>query len=181
MKNENLLFRVLKIIAWIGISFFFVKISFGQTLKIKQIRQATQKINMFKNYQKVVIDDAELFLGHATDNGATLTALYKGQCLKKIIEWVGGSNLVVNNEYYFENNKLIFVYALKSSYRFNYTNQEFNYKKLDVVFEGRYYFERDKIVDIITSKKQFSKNNNQVAIDFLKTSKKYIELYKGKR
>jgi hypothetical protein len=76
-----------------------------------KIQKFYQQINDYKNYKTITIDNAEAFLGHGTDNGGSLIGYYKGYNLRKVVEWVGLSNRVIQNEYYFEKAKLIFVYS----------------------------------------------------------------------
>jgi len=146
-----------------------------------KIKKVYQEINSYKNYKTVTIDNAEEFLGHGTDNGGSLTGYYKGDSLKKIIEWVGLSNKVIQNEYYFDNNKLVFVYSTESRYRFNDSTQNFDYSKLDNVFKGRYYFDNDKLIDTILNDKEHVATKKQDAADFLTSSKEYLRLLKAKR
>ena len=77
------------------------------TIALSQIKKLFVQINSYKDYKIVTIDDAEEFLGHGTDNGGSLKGYYKGDSLKKIIEWVGLSNRVVQNEYYLDKDKLV--------------------------------------------------------------------------
>lgn len=147
-------------------------------LKIKNTYQQT---NNYKNYKTVVIDDGEEFLEHAPDNGATLTGYFKADSLKKIVEWIGLSNKVIEREYYFDKNNLIFVYSTESKYRFNDKTETFDYTKLDNVFKGRYYFDKDHLIDTILSDKEHNETKNQDAADFLTSSKGYLKLLSAKR
>ena len=152
-----------------------------KTLTVAQIRQACQQINEYKNYKVVTIDDAEEFLGHGTDNGGSLKGYYKGDSLKKIVEWVGLSNRVIQNEYYFNKGKLVFVYAIDKRYKFIEKNEAFDYSKFDKVTTGRYYFSNDRLIETITSDKEDQKTKQQAAIGFLSSSKNYISLLNAKR
>jgi hypothetical protein len=80
--------------------------------KIFEIKKIFQKINSFKKYKIITINDAEKFLGNNTDNGGSLKGYFMGDTLKKIAEWVGLSNRVIQNEFYFKNDMLVFVYAV---------------------------------------------------------------------
>ena len=141
-----------------------------------KIKKAYKEINAYKNYKKITIDESEDFLGHNTDNGGSLTAYYKDDSVKKIIEWVGLSNKIIQNEYYLNNDKLIFVYSTEEMYRFNERTQNFDYSKLDSVFKGRYYFEKEKLIDTIFNNKQHEETKEQDADTFLTSSKSYLKL-----
>ena len=146
-----------------------------------KIKKVCQQINHYKNYKTVTIDDAEEFLGHGTDNGGSLTGYYKGDSLKKVIEWVGLSNKVIQNEYYFDNDKLIFVFSTESKYRFNDRTQSFDYTKLDNVFKGRYYFDNGKLIYTLLNDTEHTTSKKQDAAEFLTSSRDYLELLKTKR
>ena len=146
-----------------------------------KIKKVYEKTNDYKNYRTVTINDAEEFLGHGTDNGGSLTGYYKGDSLKKVIEWVGLSNMVIQSEYYFDNDKLIFVYSTESRYRFNDSTQSFDYSKLDNVFKGRYYFNNGKLINTILNDKEHTATKKKDTVDFLTSSKNYLKLLKTKR
>lgn len=146
-----------------------------------QIKKAYQEINSYKKYKTVTIDDAGEFIGHSTDNGGSLKGYYKEDSLKKIVEWVGLSNRVVQNEYYFDKGKLVFVYSTDSRYQFNKNTGEFDYSKFDEIFEGRYYFNNDKLIDAIISDSEHEKTKQKAAKDFLMSSKSYVKLLNARR
>ena len=128
----------------------------------------------------MTIDDPEKFLGQNTDNGASLKGYYKADSLKKIVEWVGLSNRVIQNEYYFDNGKLIFVYSAESRYKYSDSLQTLAYSKLELVFTGRYYFDNEKLFDTILSDKKHNSSKQKDAMDFVATIKDYIKLLQAK-
>ena len=174
---------------YISLTFFTLftfTMAYGQGKEDKKyalfkIKKVYQKTNDYKNYKTVIINDVEEFLGHGTDNGGSLTGYYKGDSLKKVIEWVGLSNKVIQNEYYFDNDKLIFVYSTESRYKFNDSTQSFDYSKLENVFKGRYYFDHDKLIDTILNDKEYVATKKPDSVDFLTSSKGYLRLLKTKR
>ena len=153
----------------------------GKTERLIKIREKTRAINTETNYKVVRLEDAELILGHATDGGASLTGYYKDGALQKIIEWVGLSNRVIQNEYYFDSGKLIFVYATESQYAFNDSLQSLDYTKLIPVSNGRYYFENNQLSDVILAKKSLEKSKKEDAKSFLHRVKAYKTLLDKKR
>lgn len=148
---------------------------------ISRIRKIYMEINDYKDYKTVTIDDAEQFLGHGTDNGASLTGYYQSDSLKKLIEWVGLSNRVIQNEYYFDKEKLVFVYSTESKYRFNDNTESFDYSKLDSVFKGRYYFGNDNLIESILSDKEHERTKQKDSEDFLNSSRDYLKLLNARR
>jgi hypothetical protein len=178
-KNISLLFFLL----------FTLTTTFGQGKKTNldksvamlSIRNSFQEINSYTKYKIVTVDEAEEFLEHNPDNGASLKGYYKSDSLKKIIEWLGLSNKVIQNEYYFDNGKLIFVYTKESKYKFIDSTQSFDYSKLLPVFQGRYYFSNEKLFETKLTDKEHYQSKEQDALNFLDTSKKFTKVLNAKR
>lgn len=175
-----------KFIALTFVSVLCLTNSYGQAKADKsstlaQIKKIFKQINDYKNYKVVTIDDSEELLGHGTDNGGSLKGYYKGDSLKKIIEWVGLSNRVVQNEYYFNKGKLVLVYSTDSRCKANDKTGEIDCSKFDKVFKGRYYFTDDKLIDTILSDKEHEVTKSQDAADFLASGRDYIKLLNAKR
>lgn len=153
----------------------------GRSKPINQIKSIYQQINDFKNYELILIEDAEEILGHATDNGASLTGYFNKGILKKIVLWVGLSNKVIQQEYYLDKDKLVFVYSKESRYRFNDSNQSFDYSKLDNVSDARYYFSNDKLIHTIFNDKKYVETKAEDSAFFLTSVKDYMTLLTAKR
>ena len=165
---------------------FALTTTFGQvkqdkSIIILNIKKSYEQINSYKNYKTVTIDEAEEFLEHNPDNGASLKGYYKSDSLKKIIEWLGLSNKVIQNEYYFDKGKLIFVYTKESKYKFIDSTQSFDYSKLQPVFQGRYYFSNEKLFETKLTDKEHYQSKEQDALNFLDTSKKFTKVLNAKR
>lgn len=168
-------------------SFLTSTATYGQQKDVKnyavfKIKKIYQQINQYKNYKTITIDEVENFTGHNTDNGGSLTGYYKGDSLKKIVEWIGHSNKVIQNEYYLNNDKLAFVYSTERMYKFNKKTFSFDYSKLDDISKkGRYYFDNEKLIDAILSNKERNDTQEEDATNFISTSKEYMQLLKEKR
>jgi hypothetical protein len=177
MKTTNIAFLIFAILCF--------SISYGQiktdTATLTRIKEAYRQINDYKNYKVVTIDDSEEFLGHGTDNGWSLKGYYKGDSLKKIVEWVGLSNRVIENEYYFDKGKLVFVYSKVKAYKFNDSLEVFDQSKFEKEVTRRYYFNNDQLIHAIHSKKEAGRPNHQTATDFLQSGKEYTNLLNTKR
>lgn len=164
---------------------FFINVN-GQVkpeknFALSEIKSVFRRINNYKKYEIVTINDCEDFLGHATDNGGSLKGYFKGDSLKKIVEWVGLSNRVLQREYYFDKGKLVFVYSTESRYGFNDSTESFDYSKLKKVFEGRYYFSKDRLIDTILNDKQHEKTKKKDAAEFLVSGSSYLKLLNSRR
>ena len=176
-----------KLIMLTFFSVFSLTNSFGQSKPqeknsvISSIRQMVRQINNYKNYEVVTIDDSEDFLGHGTDNGGTLKGYYKGASLKKIVEWVGLSNRVVQNEYYFNKGNLVFVYSTDKRCKANDKTGEIDCSKFEKAVKNLYYFSNGKLINAILSDKEHEKTKQQDATDFLTSSNHYLKLLYGRR
>lgn len=145
------------------------------------IRQIFQRINRDSFYRTVKIDDAENIVGYATDGGASLTGYFKGDTLRKIIEWVGLSNRVVQNEYYLDKGKLVFVYFTEKQYAYIDSLQALDYTKLVPAFYGRYYFKNNQLYHAVLSNKKLKQSEKEDAAGFLKRLDAYSILLQKKK
>ena len=148
---------------------------------VEEIRKRFQQINSEEGLQQVKMEDAEEILGHATDGGATLTGYFKKDTLKKIIEWVGLSNRVIQTEYYLDNGRLLFVYSTEKQYAYNDSLQTLDYAKLVPSFQGRYYFNNENLIDALLSPKRRQPSVSEEAAGFLKRMKEHTLLLSRRR
>ena len=121
-------------------------VSFAQTKdeQIKLIRKKFEAINKDTTLRKVTLENEE-FLSNMTDGGGKLTGFYKNKEIKKIYEWIGLSNGISIKEFYFDKERLIFVYEKFDSFVFDAQKNEFDFTKTKTIFEGRYYFSNKKL------------------------------------
>ncbi len=117
---------------------------------INDIRKEFKSINSDSTLIKVVLNNEE-FLDHATDGGGQLTGFYKGGQLKKMVSWIGLSNGNEIFEFYFSNNKLIFVYEQFNSFIYDQEKEILRADTTERTFEGRYYFKDEKLIDQVTT------------------------------
>lgn len=117
---------------------------------INQIRKEYKIINHDTALKKVILKN-ESFVKPMTDGGGELAGYYKVGQLKKMVSWIGLSYGNRIFEYYFKNNKLIFIYEQCNSFVFDKEYQQFRLDTTEVAFEGRYYFHDNKLIDQITT------------------------------
>jgi len=146
---------------------------------IKDIRQEFQGINTEKNL-KVHSLDAEEFLENAPDRGAELKAYLKKDSIVKITEWIGLSYANRTREFYFKNQKLIFVYEKFDSF-ITEKSDSLDFSKARKVFEGRYYFKNDKLIDEKLWGKKPMGGEKTTASDLLSDAKEYVGLFAEKK
>ena len=148
---------------------------------LSHIKQVYRQTNDYKNCKVVTIDDTEEFLGFAADNGGRLDGYYKDDTLKKIVVGVGLSNRIVQDEFYFDKGKLVFVYSIDKTYKFNDKTGEIDYSKFDKTTTARYYFNNDKLIETIISDKELEKTKQKDAKEYLSSSKDYEKVLNKKR
>jgi len=114
-------------------------------LIMNQIRKEYNAINKDKAMKAVVLNNED-FLDHMTDGGGKLIGLYRKGEVKKIVCWIGLSFGTEHVEYYFKNNKLIFVYEQFNTFLFDKKIQKLSYDATEITFEGRYYFDANLLI-----------------------------------
>lgn len=163
------------------LSVFCAGLSFGQEDPvIKNIRYETGKIDMDKTLVKVVIGKSEEFLGQATPNASELTGYFKGSQLMKIKSSISFSWGYLEDEYYFMNDKLLYVYQKERRFVFDPETGELT-NQLNTVFSGSFYFSMEKIIreDVAGLKQADAKKDWRAA--FPKDAKKYAALLKARK
>lgn len=148
---------------------------------IKDIRQEFQKINTDKNLETTKID-AEEFLENATDGGGELTGFKRNDTVVKIIEWIGISYGNRIREFYFRNQKLIFVYEKFDAFVPDEETGELNKSKTKSVFEGRYYFNNKKLIEQkLTGKKPMDDDEKNIGEELLASAKENLKILTEKK
>lgn len=136
---------------------------------IQAIRQQYANINRnAAKYQKVKKE----LLGFSAEGGE-LVAYFSGPSIVKITATFFGEMGRATDEYYYLNDKLIFVFGKHSHYRAPLTG------KVVRTTEDRYYFKDDKLIRWIDEKgKQIASSTSEFAekqAEHLATSKQFTE------
>lgn len=148
---------------------------------ILRIIKSCKQIDAYKKYKIVSIDNAEEFLEHNPDNGASLKGYFKSGILKKIVEVSALSYKVITTAYYFDNGKLIFVYTNDSKYKYIDSTQSLDYSKLEAGSEGRYYFSNGKLLEAKFTEKELYKSAKEDAMKILNSGKKYAKILEAQQ
>ena len=146
---------------------------------IKDIRHEFQIINTYKNLQVHSLD-AEEFLENSPDRGAELKAYSKKDSIVKITEWIGLSYANRTREFYFKNQKLIFVYEKFDSF-ITEKSDSLDFSKARKEFEGRYYFKNDKLIDEKLWGKKPMGGEKTSAAGLLSDAKEWVGLFAKKK
>jgi len=138
--------RTITFISSVFLVFCFSLVAAQQKqLIINQIRKECNAINKDKVMKRVVLNHED-FLDHMTDGGGKVTGFYRKGEVKKIMCWIGLSFGTEHVEYYFKNNKLIFVYEQFNTFLFDKKTQNLRYDATETTFEGRYYFDANLLI-----------------------------------
>ena len=146
---------------------------------IKDIRLEFQKINSDKNL-KINTLEAEEFLENNPDGGAELKGYKRKDSIVKIVEWIGLSYGNRMREFYFKNQKLIFVYEKFDSF-IDEKSESLNHSKPKKAFEGRYYFNNDKLIDEKLSGKKPMEDEKTNPTQLLNDAKEYVKILSEKK
>ena len=76
---------------------------------VDKIIEQIDKINQEKDFKKVTLRNEE-FMENMTDGGGEMTGFYKNGIIYKVYQRIGVSYGIYLIEYYYEDNKLIFVF-----------------------------------------------------------------------
>lgn len=164
------------------ILFFFFLVSFAQAQLSKETKLIDGICNQIDKdtLLKKKILKQEQFMEAITDNGGSLTIYHKKNIVFRITEWVGLSNKVIINNYYFQNGKLIFVSAEELMYERNTVTGEITgtFSK-DNRFFGQYYFKSGKLFDEESlGHNRFEDDEHYNAEkEFINSAKKFLNLF----
>ena len=148
---------------------------------IKTIRKDFQTINADTTLKKVELDEEE-FLENTPDGGAELVGFYKENSLVKIYQWIGLSYGNSTREFYFNHDKLFFLYEKFQSFVVNNKTNEIDHGKVRTTFEGRYYFNDKKLIDQkLSGQRTFEDKNHDMVKELLSEAKDYFEIVNRKR
>jgi hypothetical protein len=133
-----------------------------------------------KNIQlKKKLYNQEIFMEQVTDEGGELTVYHEDNLVYRIKEWIGLSNAVIIRNYYFKNNKLLFVREEEYLYEVDDAGN-INKEKLSRKpgFVGKYYFRKGKIIDEESlGHNRFEDEKNDAEKEYLGLAKKYLNLF----
>ncbi len=128
------------------VSLSVIVFSQNKDAKIKHIQEKVKIINQDTTYLALTIDNEE-FLEQMTDGGGQLTGYFKGKTLYKIHKRIGLSYCVLTTEYYFEDEKLIFVYEQEDVFPYIDSLATLDYTRTKTSFKARFYFKNKRLIE----------------------------------
>ncbi len=110
------------------------------------IQQEYQSINRDHGYVITTMEGVKI-PGRSTGTGAHLTAYYKNDSLKKLVEVTGKADGSVTTEYYVYNGQLVFVSCKEKKFVRNEGSNTYDYTRFTLGAAAKYYFDNDKLVN----------------------------------
>jgi hypothetical protein len=111
--------------------------------RVVAISTVFQQIDNDTTLRTLVLKN-QAFLGDELPaQGASLKGYFRGDTLCKMTTWIGLSDAIVKEHYYFSKGQLVFVYETEEDYRGKTPH-----------FEGRYYFDGYKAFSVVTTGKK---------------------------
>ncbi len=154
--------RFISVIAW-SIFLFCSASLYGQKEElIKEISLAVEKINTDSTYTVKILDN-DYFnkkSGEAPDGGQELSGYYKKGQIKKVVKTFGISCGHTIEQFYYENEQLIFVFVKQEVFPNASDSSRLDYTKLETKYEARYYFTKGKLIKAKTSGKEAFPNKH---------------------
>lgn len=112
---------------------------------IEQINEYVEDIHLDTNLKTVTLQNNE-FLENMTDGGGELTGFYKKRKFYRIYQSVAISYGVYITEFYYQNDKLIFVRDNFNAYVYVDSLNAFDYSQSNNTYSGIFYFDNDRII-----------------------------------
>lgn len=138
----------------------------------------TYLIEQDKNYKTKILANEE-FMKDMTDGGGELTGYFKDGKIDKIEERIVLSYGVIIYKYYFEDEKLIYIYNKEEYFPYIEETGGFDYNNLENGFEGNYYYDDSGLIkEDIIGQQRFG-GMREVSY-FIESARQNIELLKTK-
>ncbi len=124
----------------------------GNIVEVKQpeIMEKVANIDQNNSYDSLVLENDE-FMEQASDGGGSLTGFFKDGHIHKMTMWIGISMGIRIYNYYFEDEKLIYIDETFESFDWTDTTNKQDYPKTEITFHGCYYFSNNKLIDYETT------------------------------
>src|SRR5690606_6031162 len=115
------------------------------------------------------------------DGGGELKGLYEGGSIRKISLWVGLSNGFETKDYYFQDDRLIFVHEQFNNFVYDTEKGSVNLDKTEKTYDGRSYFVNGKLLHYeATGHNRFEDDSIDPENTLLTEAKEYSRLLSGK-
>ncbi len=161
----------------LGASLFAQNIS----TKYPDVRQRVKSINADTSFKKITLLNDE-FMPQMTDGGGELNAYFKKGIIQKITRKIGLSYGIETYDYYFINEKLLFIYETFYVFIVNDSLGTVDQTKTELNFIGTYYFKNNKLIDSETvGHNRFENDEIDMEAILLKETEENLSMLKQRR
>ena len=144
---------------------------------VKSVNDTVQKIDKYNPLTSVAADYPPESPGQSS---IQLTGYFKGDLLCKIICHVIYNWGIVEYEFYFSNEQLLYVHETERHLQFDYELKSYS-GELNVAYVGRYYFNSMQIVHEDNMGKKTESYKKGAGPVLVKNVQKYMTLLKAKK
>ncbi|WP_295121780.1 hypothetical protein [uncultured Chitinophaga sp.] len=137
----------------------------AQVGPLNRIGRETRTIDMDTGYVKLVLRN-EAFRNMQKKETASLSGLYKGDTLVKVISRIVDHESTEIMEYYFKDNELIFIYE-------DYKMFEPKTKNIGMIFQARYYFNKGAMINHISLGHGRTEGDDDFDLELLRMAHNY--------
>jgi hypothetical protein len=135
---------------------------------IQEIDQWVAAINASPLKDSVYLEDEDLVEGdEQPDGGISLTGYYQGKDLVKMHEWVGPSYGIVQRNYFFHDNRLVYAEETEDAFARNKEGDIISGKPFANHYVLRNYFRDSGIIHTSATGKRFMEQESIMANDWL--------------
>ena len=147
---------------------------------VRLIFNKAAQIDTMKISDSIYLENED-FMEHMTDGGGSVTGYFAGDRLLKINQWVGLSYGIIEQDFYFDGEELIYVSEHEKNFHVD-SNGTDHSRFSDTEFRGDYFFRRNKMVDMVTlGHNRFESDENDPEKEFLETAASLKKLILRKR
>ncbi|MDX1955488.1 MAG: hypothetical protein SFU20_08110 [Chitinophagaceae bacterium] len=175
MKKKILIF--LFTVSPLGVGLFAQNIS----TNYPDVKQRVNNINSDTSFEKIALTNEE-FMPQMTDGGGELTGYFKKGIIQKITRKIVLSYGIETYDYYFTNEKLLFIYETFYVFIVNDSLGTVDQTKTELNFIGTYYFKNNKLIDSETvGHNRFENDEIDMEAILLKETEENLSMLKQKR
>ncbi len=139
---------------------------FNDTAGVRKIRKYVSEIDKHKLKDSIELENEE-FMNNLTDGGGSLTGYFQKGELVKIKEWYGLSWGILQVNFYFKNDILLFVNETEDHFYIDSNGTD--HSRSDLIFRGQYYFNKSKLFDEVSvGHNRFERDDQNPETEYLK-------------
>lgn len=143
--------------------------------------ERVKSIDTDTSFERITLTN-EQFMSQMTDGGGELIGYFKKGKIQKITKRIGLSYGIETFDYYFFNEKLLFIYETLNGFVPNDSLGTLDQTKTELNFIGRYYFKNKKLIDSeTTGHNRFERDDIDMETVLLEETEDNLSMLKEKR